>query len=156
MAGGSNIAIRPARTDEAEAIQALVAEAYAMYLPRLGKPAGPVLDDYAAIIAAGQAWALDVDGRLAGALVLIEQADHLLLDNVALLPAHHGQGLGRRLVAFAEAEARRRGHGDIRLYTNEVMTENVRLYSRLGFVETHRVEEKGYKRIYMRKPLSSR
>jgi ribosomal protein S18 acetylase RimI-like enzyme len=153
MADGSNIAIRPARAAEAEAIQALVAAAYAVYLPRLGKPAGPVLDDYATIIAAGQAWVLEVEGQLAGALVLIDRPDHLLLDNVAVDPQRHGQGLGRRLIAFTEAEAKARGFTEIRLYTNEVMTENLGLYTRLGFLETHRVEEKGYKRIYMRKML---
>jgi hypothetical protein len=33
------------------------------------------------------------------------------------------------------------------------MTENLALYSRLGYVETHRGEEKGYSRVYMEKRL---
>jgi hypothetical protein len=34
------------------------------------------------------------------------------------------------------------------------MTENIGLYSKLGFVETERKQEQGYKRVYMRKILS--
>jgi hypothetical protein len=56
-------------------------------------------------------------------------------------------------MAFVEEEARRQGFGVIRLYTNELMTENIALYSRPGYVETHRGEEKGYSRIYMEKRL---
>jgi hypothetical protein len=33
------------------------------------------------------------------------------------------------------------------------MTENLALYSRLGYVETHRGEEKGFPRVYMAKRL---
>ncbi len=46
-----------------------------------------------------------------------------------------------------------RGFKAIRLYTNEAMTENIRLYERLGFAETHRAQEKGFRRVYMTKPL---
>jgi hypothetical protein len=33
------------------------------------------------------------------------------------------------------------------------MTENISLYRRVGFVETERVSEKGYERVYMTKRL---
>ena len=33
------------------------------------------------------------------------------------------------------------------------MTENIALYSRIGYAETHRIEEKGLRRVYMAKPL---
>jgi ribosomal protein S18 acetylase RimI-like enzyme len=75
----------------------------------------------------------------------------LLLDNVAVAPAAQGQGYGRALVGFAEAEARRRGHAQLRLYTHVLMTENLALYRRLGFEETGRITEKGYERVYMAK-----
>ena len=34
------------------------------------------------------------------------------------------------------------------------MVENVGIYERLGYVQTRRIEEKGYSRIYMRKALT--
>ena len=77
----------------------------------------------------------------------------MLLDNVAVHPDMQGRGYGRALIAFAERVSIERGFTAIRLYTNEVMVENVRFYERLGFVETHRAEEKGFRRVYMTKPL---
>lgn len=77
----------------------------------------------------------------------------MLLDNVAVAPEAQGTGLGRRMLAFAERAAVEAGYGTINLYTNEAMTENIALYTRLGYAETHRAEEKGLRRVYMRKPL---
>ena len=144
--------IRPARPEDADAIAQIVADAYRSYVARLGKPPGPMLDDYARRVADGQAWVLEEDGTLAGALVLEDTGGGaLLIDNVAVAPSAQGKGLGRALIAFAEAEARRRGCREVRLYTNVLMTENLALYGRLGFRETGRVSEKGFERAYMAK-----
>ncbi len=40
------------------------------------------------------------------------------------------------------------------LYTHEGMTENIGLYEYLGYIETDRRTEKGYRRVYMRKNLA--
>ena len=146
--------IRPARPSEADTLRDVVHAAYHHYIARIGKPPGPMLDDYAARIADGQAWVLEDAGGIMGILVLEETPECFLLDNIAILPEGQGKGYGRALIQFAEAEARRRGYAEIRLYTHEMMTENVTLYARIGFVETHRVSEKGYARVYMTKQLS--
>ncbi|HTV87634.1 MAG TPA: GNAT family N-acetyltransferase [Stellaceae bacterium] len=128
--------------------------AYAVYIPRIGKPPGPMLDDYAQLIAAGAVSVLEEPaGTVAAIVVLSPKPDHLLLDNIAVRPERQGRGLGRRLIEFAEAEARRRGFAELRLYTHEKMVENIAIYRRLGFVETGRAEEAGYDRVFMRKPL---
>ena len=145
--------IRPAAPADTMAVAAVVDAAYAPYIARIGKPPGPMNDDYAARIAAGQTWVSEQDGAIAGILVLEETPDGFLLDNIAVHPAHHGTGIGRALLIFAEAEARRRGHASIYLYTHQMMTENIALYARLGYAETARVEEKGFSRVYMRKSL---
>ncbi len=145
--------IRAAAAIDAEAIRDVVHAAYRHYIARIGKPPGPMLDDYSNRIADGQAWVLEDDGRIAGILVLEEGPGGLLLDNIAVLPHCQGRGIGRRLIEFAEAEARRRGFSEIHLYTHALMTENIALYRRAGFVETHRVSEKGYDRVYMTKRL---
>ena len=41
-----------------------------------------------------------------GLVVLLAEADHLLLDNVAVDPVAQGQGVGRALIDFAAAEVR--------------------------------------------------
>ena len=146
--------IRPAVAGEAAALRDVVHAAYAPYVARIGKPPGPMLDDYAARIAASQAWVLEDAGRIVGMLVLEEQPDALLLDNIAVRPECQGAGHGRALMAFAEAAARRRGFAQIRLYTHALMTENQALYRRLGYVETGRVTEHGFDRVYMQRNLS--
>lgn len=142
---------RLAQPDEALALRDLVRAAYAKYIPRLGREPAPMLDDYAARIAAGEAWVLEQDGALVGALVLEDEPDALMLYNIAVAPTAQGQGVGRRLIAFTEAEARRRGYALLRLYTNELMVENVAMYPRLGFTETHRGSEAGHRRVYFEK-----
>jgi GNAT superfamily N-acetyltransferase len=145
--------IRPATAADATAVTALVHDAYAVYVARNGKIPGPMRDDYAARIAEGRVHVLEDDGELLGLVVLIPEPDVLLLDNVAVSPRGQKRGFGFRLIAFAEQCARDAGLAAIRLYTQDIMVENIALYTRLGFVETHRAEEKGLNRVYMTKPL---
>ena len=113
-----------------------------------------MMDDYDEVVRDCQVWVVpDEDGGCLAALVLIPQADHLLVDNIAIRPSAQGQGLGRRLMAFADEEARRQGFGETRLYTHQKMTENVTIYTRLGYEETGRGVEDGYDRVFMRKRL---
>jgi hypothetical protein len=50
---------------------------------------------------------LEEGAAIAGIIVLLPTTNYLLLDNIAVSPARQGLGLGRRLLAFAEAEALR-------------------------------------------------
>jgi ribosomal protein S18 acetylase RimI-like enzyme len=147
--------IRRAAAADRAAIEAIVRAAYGGYIARIGKPPGPLRDDYRRRIAEGAVSLLEEpQGAVAGLIVLLPKADHLLLDNVAVRPDRQGQGLGRRLIAFAELEARRRGFAELRLYTHARMTENIALYTRLGFIETGRGRKAGYDRVFMRKRLT--
>jgi GNAT superfamily N-acetyltransferase len=147
--------IRAASAADAVAVRDIVNAAYRSYTPRIGKPPGPMLDDYAKRIADGQVWVLADGADIGGILVLEETPDGFLLDNIAVAPDRQGKGHGRVLLEFAEAEAVRRGWHEIRLYTNAMMTENIALYERIGYVETARVTEKGFDRVYMVKRLES-
>jgi ribosomal protein S18 acetylase RimI-like enzyme len=153
MNNPASTAVRLARKGEEDAIRTLVRRAYAMYVPRMGKEPGPMVDDYAARVAEDSAYVLERDGAICGALVLLDFPDYLLLDNVAIDPDCQGLGLGRILIDFAEGEALRRSYPEIRLYTHETMIENIAMYPRLGYEESHRVTEKGYARVYMRKKI---
>lgn len=146
--------IRPAVVSDVPAVAAVVHDAYVKYVARIGKPPGPMLDDYAARVAAGQVWVCVEDAAVAGILVLEAAPDHVLLDNIAVAPAWQGRGVGRLLLDFADAEARRAGVGELRLYTHVLMHENIALYARLGWVEYARGEQAGFQRVFMRKRLS--
>jgi ribosomal protein S18 acetylase RimI-like enzyme len=145
--------IRAATAADVSAITEIVDQAYRHYIARMGKPPGPMLDDYAARVSQGVVWVLEEGVIIAGIIVLLPAPDYLLLDNIAVSPARQGLGLGRRLLAFAEAEALRRGYHEIRLYTHQTMIENQRLYASMGYVETRRGAEAGYDRVFMRKQL---
>ncbi|MDN3278908.1 GNAT family N-acetyltransferase [Frankia sp. RB7] len=145
--------IRRANFADLPAIERIVSDAYRVYIERIGKPPGPMLDDYSAHIRNRAAWVAETSDQIAGVLILIEQTDHLLLDNVAVDPSHHGRGIGRELLNFAEQEAGRRGHREITLYTHEKMSENLAMYPALGWVETERREQNGYQRVFFRKFL---
>ncbi len=150
---GSDPPIRPALPEDVADIGACVASAYEIYIARIGKPPGPMLEDYGEVIRRHRVFVLEHDGRIAGVVVLVRRRDGLLLDNVAVRPEHQGRGYGCKLIAFAEAEARRQGFRALELYTHERMTENIEMYRRLGYVETERRQEHGYDRVYMRKLL---
>jgi GNAT superfamily N-acetyltransferase len=146
--------IRLANSEDEAAVIALVRAAYAHYIPRMGREPGPMTDDYAALIRDGRVHTIGAEGSVQGVLVLLPEADAMLLDNIAVDPACKGAGLGRALLAFAEQRTRAAGYRAIRLYTHVTMTENIALYTRIGYVETHRGEEKGFHRVYMTKRLT--
>jgi ribosomal protein S18 acetylase RimI-like enzyme len=146
--------VRLATRDDLHAVAAVVRAAYSHYVARIGRKPGPMSDDYRTLIEGGRVHVIEHDGVVQGVLVLISEKDAMLLDNVAVAPAAQGLGLGRLMLQFAERSAIDAGYHSIRFYTNEAMTENIRLYSRIGYSETHKVEEKGLRRVYMTKPLS--
>jgi len=141
---------------DAPSVAACVDAAHSPYVERIGRPPAPMLVDYVKAISEGQVWIAEgEDHECRGVLVLIPKPTYLLIDNVAVHPKHQGEGLGRRLIAFAEVEALRRGFSELRLYTNEKMVESIAIYKHLGWEEIGRGLEDGYKRVFMRKSLKS-
>ncbi len=120
-----------------------------------GARPGPLDADYAAAVAHSEPWVVERHDEVVGYVLLVPEPDGMLLDNVAVLPSHHGQGIGRALLALAEGRARALGLDRIRLYTHVTMVENQRLYERLGYVETHRGSDDGLARVFYEKPLRS-
>ena len=148
--------IRPAVVGDCVAIVACVHAAYTKYIVRMGAEPAPMLADYPGLIARGVIHVLDerATGELRGLIVLWPTDEAMFVDNVAVDPRCQGRGLGRQLLAFAEQQARSSGLAEVRLYTNEAMTENLAFYARLGFEETRRRFDDGYNRVFLRKMLS--
>jgi N-acetylglutamate synthase-like GNAT family acetyltransferase len=148
------IRIRPATAADVQAITECVHAAYRHYVERIGKPPGPMLEDYAQVMQARDVSVAERAGTVLGVVVLDRTDEGFLLENVAVHPSSRGTGVGRLLLEFAEAEARRQGYPSIYLYTHQKMTENQVLYAKIGYVEYDRRSEKGYDRVYMRKRLA--
>jgi ribosomal protein S18 acetylase RimI-like enzyme len=91
-----------------------------------------------------------------GVIVLVEDDDRLVIENVAVDPARQGEGIGRRLLEFAEQVARRAGVRTVALYTHEKMTENIALYARLGYEEDERRRVEAFSRVFARVFMSKR
>ncbi|MEJ5282705.1 GNAT family N-acetyltransferase [Pseudomonas sp. MYb541] len=145
--------MRPATAADVAAIEAIVQAAYSPYIERIGREPGPMLEDYRQLVQNAGVHVLENAGSVQGFIILLDDGDTLLLDNLAVAPDAQGLGYGRLLMDFAECQALTVGRAAIRLYTNEAMNENITLYTRRGYVETHRAEEHGLRRVYMTKQL---
>lgn len=84
------------------------------------------------------------------------RVDHGLLESVAVRPNAVGRGIGKRLIKYCEAEAKRSNAKSIKLCTNEKMTENLSIYPHFGYRETDRKTEDGFNRVVFEKRVQTR
>lgn len=146
-------ALRPANGSDAAQVTELVEAAYEHYVERPGMLPRPMTDDYAAVIERSRVTVAERHGAIVGVIVLAVTGEGFVIDNVAVHPSHRGRGLGRTMLAFADAQARWAGFESIYLYTHEQMTENLALYTRAGYVEFDRRSRGTFSLVYMRKDL---
>ncbi|PYC19142.1 GNAT family N-acetyltransferase [Pseudomonas jessenii] len=147
--------LRRARPNDAETIATLVNEAYAPYTTRIGRKPAPMLDDYRQVIEQNDTFVLTDNAEIVGVLVMSQEGTELLLVNVAVSPSHKGNGFGKQLMAYCEEHALTLGCEAVRLYTHERMVENIAIYEKLGYQQTHRANEDGFARVFMRKALDA-
>jgi N-acetylglutamate synthase-like GNAT family acetyltransferase len=145
--------IRRASAADLTAIRQLIDDAYTKYIERIGRPPAPMTADYAAALEHSRVWVLESGDAIVGALVTEERADYLLLETIAVAPGAQGSGYGRLLLDRAECDATELGLTEVRLYTNEAMTENLTFYPRHGYRETGRAVQDGYRRVYFSKTV---
>lgn len=148
-----NVDIALASAADLEAIECCARDAYSRYIARMGKTPAPMLADFASQIAHGWVHVARADQQVLGYVVFYPTEDTLHLESVAVAPAYAGQAIGRRLIEFAEQSALKAQLSCVTLYTNSAMTENLSLYPRLGYVETHRAMQHGFHRVFFQKLL---
>jgi N-acetylglutamate synthase-like GNAT family acetyltransferase len=146
--------LRRATGDDVVAIEGLVAEAFGKYVERIGKPPAPMVADYAALLDESRIWVIERRDAIVAVLVTQHHGDHLLLESIAVAPAAQGGGHGRLLLERAECDAAEQGLTEVRLCTNEAMTENLVFYPRHGYRETGRGIQDGYRRVFFSKSLA--
>jgi len=152
-AARTGLFIRRATPADADAVSEITDQAYARYLPLLGRKPQPMTADHRAMIVDHQVWLVMEGDRAQAILELIDEPGCTLVYSVAVRPDVQKRGLGRRLLAWAEREASQAGHERIRLYTNARMEDNLRLYARLGYAETGREPYMGSTLVHMAKDL---
>ena len=139
---------------DAAAAAEITGAAYRPYIERIGREPAPMGADFDALIGAGAVWVATEHGQVVGVLVLELQDTALLLESVAVDPAHQGHGIGRSLIDHAEQVARDAGLSAVDLYTNAHMTENLRLCPSLGYDLIDRRREDRFDRVFFRKSLA--
>jgi ribosomal protein S18 acetylase RimI-like enzyme len=127
------ITMREAVAADAAAVRALTREAYTKWVAMTGREPLPMRVDYVEALAQHRFDLLEEDGVLVALIETERNDDHLLIVNVAVAPSHQKRGLGRQLLAHAEALARQERLVTLRLYTNARMVENIALYKSLGY-----------------------
>jgi ribosomal protein S18 acetylase RimI-like enzyme len=148
------IEMRRGGAEDAEAIRALTREAYARWVPLIGREPMPMVADYDEAVKHHRFDLLYVGGVLAALIETVDEGDQLLIENVAVSPLFQGRGLGSRLMWHAEAIAWSLGRTRLRLYTNKAMAGNVALYQRLGYrVDREAEGPPGFFRVHMSKAL---
>jgi len=125
--------IQRATTADAVAVRELTRAAYTKWVPLLGREPRPMTADYDAALREHLVDLLHVGGEAVALIEMAPKPDHLLIVNIAVAPTYQGKGYGRALMAHAEEVARTLNLSEMRLYTNALFAENLRLYSRLGY-----------------------
>ena len=146
--------IIPAEPADAPRLKEIARAAYARYVERIGLEPAPMGADYEEAIESAEVWVAMADDVVAGyAVTRYPGDDGVLLENLAVAPGHQGRGIGRALIAHVEARATASGAAYVELFTHEAMTENRRLYARLGYEKTGYLVDDGYRRVLMKKTL---
>jgi GNAT superfamily N-acetyltransferase len=76
---------------------------------------------------------MDEDGELAGAATVRWNKDPVEILELAVDKGRHGQGLGRRIIEYLLAEARRRGKQVLFVGTANSSIGNIVFYQKCGF-----------------------
>ena len=133
ISDGDVLELRRAGPADADAIAALTRDAYAKWVPVIGRAPKPMTADYDVAVREHLIDLLHSGGKLVALIECILKPDHLLIENLAVSPDCQGNGYGRRLMAHAEDLARAMGQAEVRLYTNKLFAENVAFYHKLGY-----------------------
>lgn len=125
--------------------------AYGAFENRLkGVTLPPLTVNYEDEIREFPVWVAETDLTIIGGLILMPGEGCMSVANLAVQPRFQGKGVGRALMAKAEAEAKALKFSVLRLSTHVALTKNVEFYVQLGWSETGRDET----RIYMQKSIT--
>jgi GNAT superfamily N-acetyltransferase len=147
--------LRPATPEDAPAICALTCEAYAKWIPLIGREPLPMTVDYAQAVRFHRFDLLEREGSLIALVEIVLDPNHLWIENLAISPAHQSQGLGQAMLRHVEAIARSLGHTRIRLRTNRAFVGNLAFYQRAGFVIEREEPFTGGVTVFFCKTLNS-
>jgi len=139
--------IRPARADEADAIVALIHRAFGQYRGKLRPESSALLESADSIRAAMETGTILVavrGDRILGCVSVQRKVDVAHAGRLAVEPMERGMGIGRALMARAEALARQMGAGRLHVDVRLKLRDNLAFFRALGFAEGARRRHPGF------------
>ena len=130
--------LRRATLADATTIRDLTRQAYAKWVPLIGREPRPMTANYENAVVDHMIDLYEIDGEAVALVEVVPQAQHLLIENIAVRPDHQGRRTGELLLSHAETIARSLHLAELRLYTNAAFISNIEFYARRGFQEFHR------------------
>ena len=130
------ILLREATAEDAPALAAVIQAAFEEYRGRLDPPSGAHAESVQSIrqkLTTARAVVASVNQDIVGCAFYEPEADYFYLGRVAVLPQYRLQGIGRKLIALVETQARSLGFARVRLAVRVVLTDNRAWYERLGY-----------------------
>ena len=147
-------AFRRATSADAGTVRDITRAAYAKWVPVIGREPKPMTADYDKAVADHIIDLLEEAGQPIALIEVIPAPDHLLIENIAVLPERHNAGLGGILLDRADTIAQSLGLNELRLYTNGKFTSNIDFYARRGFeVFLREVHPSLGEAVHMKRPV---
>lgn len=127
----------------------LIRAAFATMEGRIDPPSSVhrlTLEAMAAMAAEGAVFVMEEGARPVGCVFCRRRGERLYLTKLAVSPQRQRAGLGRALLAAAEAEARARGLVALEVQTRIELAETHAAFGALGFIEVGRTAHPGFDR----------
>lgn len=140
--------LRAATAADAGLLSHLIIGAFSTHEGRLDPPSSALKETPQAVrakLATHGAAIAESGGKAVGCVLFTPEEDSILyIGRLAVDAAWRRRGVARALVAYAEAEARRRGLQQMRLQVRIPLVDNQALFKSCGFVEVGRESHPGY------------
>lgn len=151
--------IRPIAVDDAGEVLTLQRAAFVQEALVYGDPHMPALtqtlDELTAELEENLGCVAVAGTRVIGAARARADGELLLVGRIAIAPDVQGGGVGSAVLEAVEERGREVGCRVAELFTGSLSEANLRLYERLGYVESERVEQgEGIAEVYLRKSLA--
>ncbi|WP_197688372.1 GNAT family N-acetyltransferase [Bradyrhizobium lablabi] len=145
---------RRATSGDVGTVREITRAAYSKWVPVIGREPKPMIADYEQAVVDHVIDIYEQGGLPIALIELIPKPSYLLIENVAVLPDRHGNGIGGLLLERAETIARSLGLSELRLYTNAMFATNITFYARRGFEEFMREPHaSGSEVVHMKKSV---
>lgn len=134
----TGVQIRIASLGDAEAIAAVIREAFAKdescYTPEAYAATVPDADEIRRRFDEGEIWVALKNEKIVETVSTVAEGEKLYFRSMAVSPAAQGLGVGRKLLETVENFAIENGFKSLFLYTTQFLASAIKLYEQSGFV----------------------